>query len=178
MKKFGDPWIFQRTDHYLRTGVLPPPPAFAERVKLVRQHALHLIELFGERHGVIRFRKAGIRYSGVLGLTKVYRRDVSFAKDRAALLAVLDRVADGVYQRPEPRRARGAQSMPTRPRASGVAYLLRTREVRVIMVVWVVWVRVVRVLGLTLLCVLTLLGLIASARTRYKCMLCWCGGVR
>ncbi|MHC4390983.1 MAG: tRNA dihydrouridine synthase DusB [Planctomycetota bacterium] len=108
----GDPWIFQRTDHYLRTGVLPPPPAFAERVKLVRQHALHLMELFGERHGVIRFRKAGIRYSGVLGLTKVYRREVSFAKDRAALLAVLDRVADGVYQRPSPRRARGVVAPP------------------------------------------------------------------
>src|SRR6185503_18012883 len=35
---FYDPWIFRRTDEYLRTGVLSPEPTFDERIRVMRRH--------------------------------------------------------------------------------------------------------------------------------------------
>jgi tRNA-dihydrouridine synthase B len=48
---FYDPWIFRRTDHYLRTGELLPEPNFAERVRVMRRHFERYCEFYGEEHG-------------------------------------------------------------------------------------------------------------------------------
>src|SRR5688572_18543156 len=45
---FYDPWIFRRTQHYLRTGELLPEPDFAERVRVLRRHFERYCEFYGE----------------------------------------------------------------------------------------------------------------------------------
>lgn len=44
----GNPWIFRRVHHYLRTGELLPEPSLAERIDMARRHLLLLCELKGE----------------------------------------------------------------------------------------------------------------------------------
>lgn len=53
----NNPWIFQQTRHFLRTGQHLPEPTPTERVELCLLHLRRKIALFGERGGMIEFRK-------------------------------------------------------------------------------------------------------------------------
>lgn len=53
----GNPWIFKRTVHFLRTGEMLPEPSADERIDTVIRHMKMLIELKGERTGVCEMRK-------------------------------------------------------------------------------------------------------------------------
>src|SRR5262249_34466942 len=59
---FYDPWIFKRTLEFMNTGVLPPEPAFAERIRVMRRHLDLMIEVFGEELGCRMFRKVAPWY--------------------------------------------------------------------------------------------------------------------
>ena len=41
---FYDPWIFKRTDHFLRTGEMLPDATFAERLQVMRRHFERYVE--------------------------------------------------------------------------------------------------------------------------------------
>src|SRR5277367_2700853 len=43
---FYDPWIFRRTEHFLRTGELLPEPGFAERIRVLRLHFERYCEFY------------------------------------------------------------------------------------------------------------------------------------
>jgi tRNA-dihydrouridine synthase B len=58
-----NPWIFREIKHYLATGEILPPPTFAERIDVLREHLRLSVEQKGERFGVIEFRKY---YTGYL----------------------------------------------------------------------------------------------------------------
>lgn len=53
----GNPWIFQRTKHYLETGELLPEPNIKERLDLCAQHLMASVDHHGERYGVIMMKK-------------------------------------------------------------------------------------------------------------------------
>ena len=53
----GDPWIFARTQQFLRTGTVPPQPPLEERFAVLLEHLEDAIRLKGERLGVIEMRK-------------------------------------------------------------------------------------------------------------------------
>lgn len=53
----GNPWIFKRTLHYLKTGELLPQPSKEERIKTILRHMDMLVELKGEHTGVCEMRK-------------------------------------------------------------------------------------------------------------------------
>ena len=59
----ANPWIFQQTKHYLKTGSLLPEPTVGERVDLLKDHLRLAVEVKGEKKGVIELRK---HYSGFL----------------------------------------------------------------------------------------------------------------
>lgn len=66
-----NPWIFQQTKHFLRTGTLLAEPTVEERVNLLKEHLKLSVEFKGERAGVIELRK---HYSGFLrGMPHVSR---------------------------------------------------------------------------------------------------------
>src|SRR5213592_4433392 len=45
---FYNPWIFLHTREFLQTGVVPPEPAFEERIRVMCRHLDLMIEIFGE----------------------------------------------------------------------------------------------------------------------------------
>jgi nifR3 family TIM-barrel protein len=48
----GNPWIFWRTAHFLKTGESLPEPTWAERIEVAREHLRLMVERFGEDRGV------------------------------------------------------------------------------------------------------------------------------
>jgi tRNA-dihydrouridine synthase B len=53
----GNPWIFKRTLHFLKTGELLPLPSREEKIKTILRHMNMLVELKGEHTGVCEMRK-------------------------------------------------------------------------------------------------------------------------
>lgn len=53
----GNPWIFKRVDHYLKTGEILPPPETQERIDLVKKHLHMLIENKDEYTAIREMRK-------------------------------------------------------------------------------------------------------------------------
>lgn len=52
-----EPSFFSRTMHFLETGELRPPPTLDEKLETVWKHAQRNVEFYGERLGLVRFRK-------------------------------------------------------------------------------------------------------------------------
>ncbi len=54
---FGDPWIFRRVAHFLRTGQPMAPPTAEERSELARQHLDRLVAIKSERMAIPEMRR-------------------------------------------------------------------------------------------------------------------------
>jgi nifR3 family TIM-barrel protein len=91
---FYDPWIFKRTELLLRTGVLPPEPVFAERLRVMRRHFDLAVEAFGEEHGCLMFRKIAPWYAKRFGPSIEFKKLIVKITTRAgfdaAVAAYLD----------------------------------------------------------------------------------------
>ena len=86
---FYDPWIFKRTDELLRTGVLPPEPTFAERLRVMRRHFDLTVEAFGEEHGCRMFRKVAPWYAKRFGPAIEFKKRIVKITTRADFEATL-----------------------------------------------------------------------------------------
>jgi nifR3 family TIM-barrel protein len=86
---FYDPWIFRRTEHYLRTGVLLSEPDFAERVRVLRRHFDRYVEFYGEEHGARQFRKVAPWYAKRFGPARPFKRSMVTLNSRADFEAAL-----------------------------------------------------------------------------------------
>ena len=80
---FYNPWIFRQTQHYLRTGELPPEPPFDERVRVMSRHLDLMAEVFGEEHGCRMFRKAAAWYTKRCGPVAEFRHRLVTFRTRA-----------------------------------------------------------------------------------------------
>ncbi len=60
---FGNPWIFSRTNHFLRYGELLPEPSFDERINLCLEHLELSVKAKGEGAGVKTMRKHLVWYT-------------------------------------------------------------------------------------------------------------------
>jgi tRNA-dihydrouridine synthase B len=91
---FYDPWIFRRTEIFLRTGELVPEPDFAERVRVMRRHFERHCEFYGEEHGARLFRKVAPWYAKRFGPAKPFKQRVITVSSRAEFdAAIADYVA-------------------------------------------------------------------------------------
>src|SRR5882724_6784690 len=86
---FYNPWIFQHTIHYLRTGELLPEPRFEERVVVMCRHLDLMIEVFGEEHGCRMFRKVAPWYSKRFGPANEFNKRVVQISSKAEFEEVL-----------------------------------------------------------------------------------------
>jgi nifR3 family TIM-barrel protein len=86
---FYDPWIFRRTDHFLRTGELLPEPDFAERIRVLRRHFERYVEFYGEDHGARLFRKVAPWYAKRFGPSKPFKQRIISIRSRADFEAAL-----------------------------------------------------------------------------------------
>jgi tRNA-dihydrouridine synthase B len=87
---FYNPWIFQHTDHYLKTGELLPDPSFNERCRVMSGHLDRMIEVFGEETACQMFRKVGPWYSKRFGPAAEFNRKVVTLKTKADFLQLME----------------------------------------------------------------------------------------
>jgi nifR3 family TIM-barrel protein len=80
---FYDPWIFRRTEHFLRTGELLPEPGFAERIRVLRLHFERYCEFYGEARGARLFRKVAPWYAKRFGPAKPFKQRILTIESRA-----------------------------------------------------------------------------------------------
>ena len=86
---FYDPWIFRRTDHFLRTGELLPEPDFSERIRVMRRHFERYCEFYGELNGARLFRKVAPWYAKRFGPAKPFKQRIITIESRADFEAAL-----------------------------------------------------------------------------------------
>ena len=87
---FYNPWIFQHTLHYLKTGELLPDPSFEERVRVMCRHLDLMIEVFGEAHGCRMFRKVAPWYAKRFGPANEFNKRVVLVSSRAQFYEILE----------------------------------------------------------------------------------------
>lgn len=80
---FYDPWIFRRTDHFLRTGELLPEPGFPERIRVLRRHFERYCEFYGEERGARLFRKVAPWYAKRFGPAKPFKQRILKIESKA-----------------------------------------------------------------------------------------------
>jgi tRNA-dihydrouridine synthase B len=86
---FYDPWIFRRTQQFLRTGELSPEPGFAERLRVMRLHFERYCEFYGEERGARLFRKVAPWYAKRFGPAKPFKQRILTIEGRADFEAVV-----------------------------------------------------------------------------------------
>ena len=86
---FYDPWIFLRTRHHLDTGGLLPEPSFDERVRIMTRHLDLMVQVFGEEHGCVMFRKVAPWYSKRFGPASGFNKRVVHLRTRDEFDAIL-----------------------------------------------------------------------------------------
>ena len=87
---FYNPWIFQHTLHYLKTGELLPEPRFEERVRVMCRHLDLMVEVFGEEHGCRMFRKVAPWYAKRFGPANEFNKKVVRISSKAEFQDVLE----------------------------------------------------------------------------------------
>ncbi|MFM7101801.1 MAG: tRNA dihydrouridine synthase DusB, partial [Verrucomicrobiota bacterium] len=87
---FYDPWLFRRTRHYLDTGELLPEPSFGERLRILTRHLDLMVEVFGEKHGCLQFRKVAPWYARRFGPANVFNKRVVLLSSRDEFHQLLD----------------------------------------------------------------------------------------
>ncbi len=88
---FYNPWIFLHTRRYLETGIVPPEPDFAERVRVMTRHLDLMVEVFGEVHGCRMFRKVGPWYSKRFGPASEFNKRIVGLTSKAQYHEILER---------------------------------------------------------------------------------------
>ena len=90
----GNPWIFERVLHYLKTGEVLPEPSSEEKINTVIRHMKMLIELKGEHIGMCEMRKHIAWYiKGMRNATYV-KEKVFRLTDKDEILALLQEYMD------------------------------------------------------------------------------------
>jgi len=90
----GNPWIFKEISEFLKTGQLTLRPKISELTQIMAQHLELIINLFGEKAGVIRFRKFYIWYTKGFAKIKPLRTQISQIKTRNGMLKRIQSLAE------------------------------------------------------------------------------------
>ena len=86
---FYNPWIFRDTRHFLQTGERLPEAGFEDRVAVMNRHLDLMLEVFGEKHGCVMFRKVAPWYAKRFGPCHEFNKAVVHISTQADFLAVL-----------------------------------------------------------------------------------------
>jgi tRNA-dihydrouridine synthase B len=87
---FGNPWIFKELGEYLKKGTIPKAPDREEVARVMSEHLAENIAFYGERMGVVIFRKFFTWY--VKGFRKIrfLKEKSSHATTPSALQAIIE----------------------------------------------------------------------------------------
>jgi len=88
---FGNPWIFREIKEFLRTGKIIPKPAKETVIKIMLEHLAACIDFYGERNGVVIFRKFFGWYTRGFRRIRPLREKSSRAKTRLEMEGIIKR---------------------------------------------------------------------------------------
>jgi tRNA-dihydrouridine synthase B len=86
----GNPWIFDSIEQYLKKGVLAPAPSPGEIRRVMAQHLKASIDYYGERNGVIIFRKFYSWYTRGFRKIRHLRERSSRAKSLQDMMSIIE----------------------------------------------------------------------------------------
>lgn len=90
----GNPWMIYRTVHYIETGELIDEPEVDDKVEIALLHLRRLVDLKGEKVGVMEMRKHASWYlKGVRGNGKA-RKALNQAETEAEMIEILTQFRD------------------------------------------------------------------------------------
>lgn len=72
----GNPWIFERSHHYIETGELLPEPTIEDRIDLCAEQLRRSVDHHGERYGVIIMKKHYGQYLKGIRNSRQLRADI------------------------------------------------------------------------------------------------------
>ena len=85
----GNPWIFREISELLKTGQIIPRPKNSEITRMMKQHLNLTIKFFGEKTGVMRFRKFYIWYTRGISQAKPLRTQIAGVKTKIQMLKLI-----------------------------------------------------------------------------------------
>lgn len=85
----GNPWIFERTRHYIETGELLPEPTIEDRIELCAEQLRRSVDHHGERYGVIIMKKHYGQYLKGIRNSRQLRAEIMEEKEMQPILDLL-----------------------------------------------------------------------------------------
>jgi tRNA-dihydrouridine synthase B len=95
----GNPWIFQRTVHYLKTGELLPEPTAEERFAAARRHLDLAVKIKGEKTALLQMRKQLACYMKGLPSAAKWRATINNCQTAEEVRSLLDPIRGTVLPR-------------------------------------------------------------------------------
>ncbi len=86
----GNPWIFEEIKEFLKKGKIVPVPDKAEIVKIMLGHLDASIDFYGERNGVVIFRKFFGWYTKGLRKVRPLREKSSRSKTKEEMVGIIN----------------------------------------------------------------------------------------
>lgn len=90
----GNPWIFERSRHFIETGELLPEPTVDDRIELCGEQLRRSVEHHGERYGVIIMKKHYGQYLKGVRNSRQLRAAIMEEKEMQPILDLLFRFKD------------------------------------------------------------------------------------
>ena len=90
----GNPWIFERSHHYIETGELLPEPTVEDRIELCSEQLRRSVEHHGEHYGVIIMKKHYAQYLKGVRNSRQLRAAIMEEKEMKPILDLLTRFKD------------------------------------------------------------------------------------
>ncbi|MFA5362827.1 MAG: tRNA dihydrouridine synthase DusB [Candidatus Omnitrophota bacterium] len=87
---FGNPWIFKELGEYLKKGVIPKAPEREETARVMNEHLAANTAFYGERMGVVIFRKFFTWYVKGFRKTRFLKEKSSHAATPSAMQAIIE----------------------------------------------------------------------------------------
>ncbi len=88
----GNPWFFNQTKHFLKTGEILPEPTLNDKVEVCRTHLIKSCEWKGEKLGVIEMRRHYANYFKGINHFKETRMKLVTLNTLSEILNVLDSI--------------------------------------------------------------------------------------
>jgi len=90
---FGNPWIFEEIKEFLKNGKLLPRPDKNEIIKIMLEHLDASIAFYGERNGVVIYRKFFGWYTKGFRKIRPLREKSSWAKSKEEMVKIIQQCA-------------------------------------------------------------------------------------
>lgn len=92
----GNPWIFKDILEFLKTGRLRERPKMDEIIRVMDEHLASYVDFYGEKIGVIRFRKFFAWYTKGFRKIRTLRTKISLAKKKDEVISIIQECSFGV----------------------------------------------------------------------------------